>query len=166
MRTTSCRRLLTVLLLAFALAVTASCAAPAPNGDVAQGNPGEKAEPVAQTEPAAAATPATPAAPKRPMRTGGPLPPEKVDERKPDPDAAPLALDYSCKADADCAVKNVGNCCGYYPACVNVASPTDPARVQADCARKGIAATCGFPEITACSCNQGRCQAAGGVEER
>lgn len=70
-------------------------------------------------------------------------------------------VDYSCKADNDCAVKNVGNCCGYYPACVNTNSPTYPEQVRADCAREGKMAVCGFREISACSCNQGRCEAAG-----
>lgn len=40
---------------------------------------------------------------------------------------AAVVIDRSCRSDADCTVKNVGNCCGAYPACVNVTSPTDPA---------------------------------------
>jgi hypothetical protein len=72
-------------------------------------------------------------------------------------------VDYRCQADNDCAVKNVGNCCGYYPACVNTNSPTYPEQVRADCAREGKMAVCGFREISACSCNQGRCEAAGSV---
>ena len=71
-------------------------------------------------------------------------------------------MDFSCKADTDCAVKNVGNCCGYYPACVNVNSPTDPKGVQAECAKKGMMSVCGFPDISACTCKQGRCEAASG----
>ncbi|HEU0306665.1 MAG TPA: hypothetical protein VFR30_06825 [Lysobacter sp.] len=95
------------------------------------------------------------------MRTGGPLPPERVDE------TAPVALDATCRTDADCTVKNVGNCCGYYPACVNVNSPTDPEGVQAECAKKGMASVCGFPEISSCTCSQGRCEAApGGAQVR
>jgi predicted small secreted protein len=70
-------------------------------------------------------------------------------------------VDYRCQADSDCAVKNVGNCCGYYPACVNTNSPTYPEQVRADCAREGKMAVCGFREISACSCNQGRCEATG-----
>src|SRR5436190_6985686 len=27
----------------------------------------------------------------------------------------PSTVDASCKTDADCTVKNVGNCCGYFP---------------------------------------------------
>ncbi|HEV8693580.1 MAG TPA: hypothetical protein VGQ93_05235 [Lysobacter sp.] len=89
------------------------------------------------------------------MRTGGPLPPERVA----DTDAAPVAIDTTCKTDADCTVKNVGNCCGYYPACVNVNSPVDPQGVQARCAKEGMASVCGFQEISACNCKQGRCEA-------
>lgn len=74
------------------------------------------------------------------------------------PDAIGV-IDTSCKTDADCAVKNVGNCCGYYPACVNKDSPTFPEQVKAQCEREGRMAICGFREIAACTCNQGRCDA-------
>ena len=67
-------------------------------------------------------------------------------------------VDRSCSTDADCTVKNVGNCCGYYPACVNVDSPTDPEGVRAKCAAEGRAGVCGFPEIAGCQCVQGTCQ--------
>ena len=70
-------------------------------------------------------------------------------------------VDRSCRSDADCAVKNVGNCCGYYPACVNKDSPTDPEGVQAQCAKSGMMSVCGFADISACSCNAGTCEAAG-----
>ncbi|WP_242003031.1 hypothetical protein, partial [Vulcaniibacterium tengchongense] len=83
-------------------------------------------------------------------------------------DAAPaVKIDRSCKTDADCAVKDVGNCCGRYPACVNKASPTDPEGVRAQCQRSGMMSTCGFREIQGCQCVQGQCQARGmGVEVR
>jgi hypothetical protein len=67
------------------------------------------------------------------------------------------AVDYRCTADTDCEVKNVGNCCGYYPACVNRASPTFPDRVKAECTKKGMMGVCGFPELAGCSCVEGRC---------
>ena len=70
----------------------------------------------------------------------------------------PVQIDRSCHSDADCTVKNVGNCCGYYPSCVNLDSPTDPARVQAQCARSGMASVCGFPAISHCQCVNNRCQ--------
>ncbi len=75
--------------------------------------------------------------------------------------ADPLQLDYSCRVDSDCQVKNVGNCCGYFPACVNKDAQPDPEAVQARCAESGMASVCGFREIQACSCVQNRCEAAG-----
>lgn len=79
--------------------------------------------------------------------------------RSDDPPAQPAtdAVDYACRTDADCAVKDVGNCCGYYPACVNRASPTFPDRVKAECVKKGAVGVCGFPEIKGCACVEGRC---------
>ena len=77
------------------------------------------------------------------------------------PARSPVVVDSSCKVDADCTVKNVGNCCGRYPACVNVNSPTDPAGVQASCQAKGMMSVCGFAEIQSCSCVKGQCAAAG-----
>jgi hypothetical protein len=86
------------------------------------------------------------------------------------PDAPALTapadtVDYSCKSDADCAVKDVGNCCGYYPACVNTHSKTFPDKVKADCAREGRMAICGFPEIRGCACVEGRCKNVLGTAE-
>jgi hypothetical protein len=72
------------------------------------------------------------------------------------------ALDYRCRTDADCTVKDVGNCCGYYPACVNSTSPTFADQVRADCAREGTASVCGFPVIDRCQCVASRCEAASG----
>ena len=69
-------------------------------------------------------------------------------------------VDYSCTTDAHCTVKDVGNCCGYYPACVNVDSPTFPEQVKAACAESGTAGICGFPSISGCQCVEGRCESA------
>lgn len=79
-----------------------------------------------------------------------------------DPATHPLVrdvneVDYRCDSDADCSVKDVGNCCGYYPACVNRNSPTFAQRVQAECAKKNMAGVCGFPDITGCRCVAHRC---------
>lgn len=65
----------------------------------------------------------------------------------------------ACTVDADCAVKNVGNCCGYYPQCVNVDYRPNPAAVQAACAREGRSSICGYPEIHGCRCIEGQCAA-------
>ena len=70
---------------------------------------------------------------------------------------APGVVDLRCRVDADCTVKNVGNCCGYFPACVNRDSPTFPEQVKAECAANDLMAVCGFPEIEGCQCIEGRC---------
>ena len=64
----------------------------------------------------------------------------------------------TCKTDADCTVKDVGNCCGYFPMCVNKDAKTDPAAVRAQCEKDGMASICGFKEISGCQCVQGTCQ--------
>lgn len=79
--------------------------------------------------------------------------------RAPDtPQVTAGAVDYSCTSDDQCAIKNVGNCCGEYPACVNLDSPTFPEQVKADCARKGVSGICGFPVLEGCQCIEGRCE--------
>lgn len=82
----------------------------------------------------------------------------------PPPSASPPALasaqlDLRCRSDADCTVKNVGNCCGAAPACVNVDSPTDPAAVLAQCRASGRMSVCGSAQITGCQCVAGQCSA-------
>jgi hypothetical protein len=80
-------------------------------------------------------------------------PPALVVEAPPEPDR-------SCQVDADCTVKNVGNCCGYFPACVNRNAQTFPEQVKAACEREGRSSICGFQEISACQCVEQRCQPA------
>jgi len=77
------------------------------------------------------------------------------------PGTTPAVPDASCKVASDCAVRNVGNCCGYYPACVNANAAVDAQAVRAQCERDGMASVCGWQEIEACDCVQNRCQAAG-----
>ena len=72
---------------------------------------------------------------------------------------SPALVDRSCTVAADCLVKNVGNCCGYQPACVNRDAPVDPDAVRAACERSGMASVCGWQDIQACDCVQGRCEA-------
>jgi hypothetical protein len=89
----------------------------------------------------------------KPPKMSRPLPPLQVRE-------APR-IDASCRTDADCTVKNVGNCCGAMPACVNKDSPVDPSAVQSQCAKEDRVSACGFRQIDACSCNAGHCAAVG-----
>jgi hypothetical protein len=67
------------------------------------------------------------------------------------------AVDYSCQTAADCSIKDVGNCCGAYPQCVNKDSPTFPEKVKAQCAQQGMSSICGYPSISGCECVEGRC---------
>ena len=122
-------RLLPALLSGLFLLAMAGCAAPASSD-------------VAATDPPPAATPA-------PKPTGGNLPARE---------AGAITVDYACTTSADCAVKDVGNCCGAMPACVNRNSATDPQGVQAQCAASGRMSVCGFAEVTACQCVSGRCE--------
>lgn len=126
-------RQLVLLLSTSLLLALAACAAPSTTNG--------------QSAPGAVSQPAVPA-----DQDTAPAQPD------PQPTGAPVKLDLSCRSDADCTIKNVGNCCGEYPACVNVNSPTDPAAVQAECKRTGRMSTCGFPAITSCQCVQGECK--------
>ncbi len=108
-----------------------------------------------------ACAPAQTPAPSQPLAT--PQPVAAVPDPQPAPDdprPASDEVDYSCKVNADCAVKNVGNCCGYYPACTNIDSPTFPEQVEQRCAAEGTSSICGFREISACQCVQSRCEPA------
>jgi hypothetical protein len=147
-------------------AVSMACllaACSAPTGEHA-GNEGNAAAPIAADADADASSDATRETPtgNEPTTRPGPpddiVPPRMSDPLPPEVLPEPVALDRSCRTDADCTVKNVGNCCGYYPSCVNVNSPTDPAAVQAECAARGISSVCGFPEISGCQCVSGQCR--------
>lgn len=163
-------RAATWTLVAALLLIAAGCAAPAPDAvdspAIAAADRSTKQSEAASTSSGASAAPRT--AP--PM--SDPLPPLRVPERdaqrvpREDVVRAAVAIDTSCTRDADCTIKNVGNCCGDYPACVNVDSPTDPEAVQAQCARTGMASVCGFPSISACQCVAGQCRGDNAAVER
>jgi hypothetical protein len=78
------------------------------------------------------------------------------------PPVGPSAPDLSCQAASDCEVKNVGNCCGYQPACVNANARVDPDAVRAGCERSGMASVCGWKDIQSCECVANRCLAVDG----
>lgn len=132
------RRLLTAL-LGLSIGLLAACAAP-PTDTASASTP----------EAAQATTPAQTAV--RPARA------ETRAESRPQGRDSAVKLDRTCRSDADCTVKNVGNCCGALPACVNVNSPTDPEGVQRECARSGRMSVCGFKPIEGCQCVQGECK--------
>lgn len=81
----------------------------------------------------------------------------------PVPSTDPAAPDASCRVASDCAVRNVGNCCGYFPACVNKDATVDPDAVRAQCERNGMASVCGWQDIQSCDCVQNQCRAVGGT---
>ncbi len=68
----------------------------------------------------------------------------------------------SCQTDADCTIKDVHNCCGYYPACVNREAKTDPDYVRRLCENEQMGGICGFPEISGCRCINKLCAEADG----
>jgi hypothetical protein len=76
--------------------------------------------------------------------------------------AKPGVVDYSCKTDNDCAIKDVGSCCGASPACVNKDSATYPEQVQAQCKNEGMSSICGFASISSCTCKDSKCQGVAG----
>lgn len=118
----------------------AACTAPAPQSPAPAGD-AVAAAPTPASAPAAPAVIETPAA-----KAGG------------RPGAMPAPPDRSCRTDSDCTVKDVGNCCGYFPMCVNTKASTDPAAVRAACEREGIASACGFQEVKGCRCVENRCE--------
>lgn len=71
-------------------------------------------------------------------------------------------VSLECRTHADCAIKDIGSCCGYNPRCVNKDSATFPEQVQAQCAKEGRVSTCGFPTIASCECEAGKCAAVSG----
>ncbi len=73
------------------------------------------------------------------------------------------SLKRHCETDADCVVKNVGNCCGYYPQCVHRDVQASPATVKALCEREQRQSICGFEEPTGCQCVNNMCQSGSGA---
>ncbi|MFC3552022.1 hypothetical protein ACFOLC_13510 [Lysobacter cavernae] len=142
-------RLLPSLMLLAALLLTA-CAVPAPQAsrDTAAASIGHDVPSSATV----AVPPPSSVQPEQASPAGTPAAPEPTAQAK------PVQLITSCRTDADCTVKDVGNCCGSFPSCVNVNSPTDPKGVQAQCAKRGMMSVCGFKAIEGCQCVKGECQ--------
>jgi hypothetical protein len=147
-------RALIVVMLSLLFVV--GCVAPAPSAqaeaDVASASE-QPATPPRNPVPVAAPDKPRIGQPVKMPPMSDPLPPERVQVSSP----AAAQVVRTCKVDSDCMVKDVGNCCGYVPACVNRNSPTDPAAVRAQCAKDGISSVCGFNEITACRCVRNQC---------
>ncbi|MBI2397357.1 MAG: hypothetical protein HYV17_06130 [Xanthomonadales bacterium] len=71
--------------------------------------------------------------------------------------AAAASPTPSCQTDAQCTIKNVGNCCGAFHACVHVDQPVDAAAVKRRCEVEGLSSVCGQRDIAGCRCDAGRC---------
>lgn len=68
------------------------------------------------------------------------------------------SIDYSCQTDSDCEIKNIANCCGYYPACTNKDAVTSPETVSQICGEEDLIGVCGFPSIDDCGCVKNTCK--------
>lgn len=67
------------------------------------------------------------------------------------------SMDYACSQDTDCTIKDVHNCCGVYPQCVNKGTTTDVELVRTLCEKQGVASVCGFPSVESCACVNKKC---------
>lgn len=135
----------------------------APPVSVSTPNAGPESAPAPpESRPTPRPAPVTPAS-EAPPQMSEPLPAEPVpatsDKRLLVTGSGATRVDGSCRTNADCAIKDVGSCCGESLACVSVTTPVDPRGVQRECARTGMVSTCGAPTIESCTCNAGRCTA-------
>ena len=150
MRTPTMRALRLLLALSCLTLIT-GCTAPPPSAQTPQATGAQPSPPPAAITPVT--TPATPAAP-----AAKPAKPAPGIEHAPLASTPLIAPNHSCKTDADCTVKDIGNCCGYYPMCMNKDAKTSPAAVRAQCEKDGVASVCGFPDISGCQCVKGQCE--------
>eukprot|EP00588_Corethron_pennatum_P017796 CAMPEP_0194304368 /NCGR_PEP_ID=MMETSP0171-20130528/2139_1 /TAXON_ID=218684 /ORGANISM="Corethron pennatum, Strain L29A3" /LENGTH=152 /DNA_ID=CAMNT_0039055629 /DNA_START=87 /DNA_END=545 /DNA_ORIENTATION=+ len=68
-----------------------------------------------------------------------------------------ITITRNCTTHDDCAIRDIGNCCGYYPGCVSIAFCPDIERVKTLCKEQGMASVCGWSTIDACACREGQC---------
>jgi hypothetical protein len=59
---------------------------------------------------------------------------------------------FACQTANDCAILNVGSCCGYFPRCAS----SNAIFSAPDCS-DGVVGACGFPAIDSCACELGQC---------
>ena len=68
------------------------------------------------------------------------------------------SIDYSCTLDVDCVVKDVGNCCGANPVCVNSGAIVDPDHVNQICTDNSLSSTCSIDVVVGCACVNNVCE--------
>lgn len=69
-------------------------------------------------------------------------------------------IDRSCEKDGDCIVKDVHNCCGYYPQCVSKKAVVDADKVRELCKQEKSMSLCWVDEPSGCACIDRKCQEA------
>lgn len=62
-----------------------------------------------------------------------------------------------CNTVEDCEIKNVGNCCGQLPKCVNKNYIPDPDFVTEKCEDEDLFSGCGFMAFNKCLCVDNNC---------
>ena len=67
------------------------------------------------------------------------------------------AIDSSCQTNEDCVKKNVGNCCGEFPRCVNKNFEPAPDFVSEKCKDENLFSGCGFVAFNSCICKDTNC---------
>ncbi len=68
-------------------------------------------------------------------------------------------INYSCTQDQDCVNKDIRNCCGYFPKCVNKNFEPNHELVSSLCQSEKTFSVCGFEEISSCVCSNNKCEA-------
>ncbi len=93
--------------------------------------------------------------PRPAPRMSTPMPPQVLPPQA--SSSLAVTIDYACHIDSDCAIKDVGSCCGAKSECVNKNSPADPAGVRAQCAKDHLISSCAIRSVTQCGCEQHHC---------
>ena len=93
--------------------------------------------------------------PRPAPRMSTPMPPQVLSPQA--SSSLAVTIDHACHIDSDCAIKDVGSCCGTKPECVNKDSPADPAGVRAQCAKEHLISSCAIRSITQCGCEKHHC---------
>ena len=67
-------------------------------------------------------------------------------------------IDTKCQQDSDCSKKDVGNCCGYFPKCVNKDFEPNLEAMKLWCQVNGSVGVCGWADFDSCQCQEGVCE--------
>ncbi|MBS3074963.1 hypothetical protein J4429_00730 [Candidatus Pacearchaeota archaeon] len=67
------------------------------------------------------------------------------------------SINYTCEQPEDCEIKDVRNCCGYHPECVNKNSIVNASLVKELCEHGAQTGLCGYKDIKSCKCEKNKC---------